>query len=183
MAEKSEAKSPFHQKWIILLLVVLLLLMGAVLAVVLLRGNTQEAGGNQTAIGYADASVFLDEASLQAAYDEAARNAANSNVALWYKNNAFSEDGIHFDCFIGNSARNLYDMFLTIYADAEMTDQIFLSELIRPGTGFEQIELERTLDPGVTVVYVAATLVETDENGVQTIRSQVIHTMDFNVSQ
>ena len=186
MAEKAqtESKPQLNQKWIIILLLLLLLLMGAVLAVVLLRDDTQSITDSDTPlIGYADASVFLDEAALQAAFDEASRNAANSSVALWYKNNAFSDDGTHFDCFIGNSARNLYDMFLTIYADAEMTDQLFLSGLIRPGSGFEQIELGRALDPGVTVVYVAATLVDTAEDGTQTIQSQVIHTMDFNVSE
>lgn len=134
-------------------------------------------------IGYADATVFLDEESLQAAYDEAARNAANSSVALRYKNNAFSDDGINFECYLANSPGNLYDAFFTIYADAEMTDQVFLSGLVRPGSGFEKIKLDRALDPGLNTVYVAVTLVDTEDDGTQVIKSQVIHTMDFNVSE
>lgn len=134
-------------------------------------------------IGYAtDASVFLDQSSIQAAMDEALRNARDNYVSLWYQNNAFSEDGVNFTCRIGNSASNLYDMFLTIYADPNMTDQIFLSQLLRPGTGFEKIKLEHALSPGTTMVYVVVSLVHTAEDGTQTIKAQVSHTMDFNVS-
>lgn len=157
--------------------------VAAVVIVAVMLLNRDSSDNDNRVIGYADASVFLDEDSLQAAYDEASQNAANDNVALWYQNNAYSDDGIHFSCFIGNSPGNLDDMFLTIYADLEMTDQIFLSELVRPGSGFEQIELEHALEPGVTVVYVATTLVDTAEDGTQTIVSQVVHTMDFIVSE
>lgn len=135
-------------------------------------------------IGYAtDATVMLDQESLQAAMDEAIKNAADKNIALWYRNNAYSDDGVNFDCFVGNSARNMYDAFLTIYADAEMTDQIFLSGLVPPGSGFEKISLDRALDSGVNTVYVAVTMVDTEEDGTQVIKSQVVHTMDFNVSE
>lgn len=154
-----------------------------VIATGVLLSSRSPSGDDNRVISYADASVFLDEDSLQAAYDEASKNAANNSVALWYQNNAYSDDGIHFDCFIGNSSGNLYDMFLTIFSDLEMTDQILLSGLIRPGSGFEQIELEHALEPGVTTVYVAATLVDTAEDGTQTIVSQVVHTMDFIVSE
>ena len=135
-------------------------------------------------IGYAtDASVFTDQESIQAFMDEALRNAQDHYVSLWYQNNAFSEDGVNFTCRIGNSASNLYDMFLIIYADADMTDQIFMSQLLRPGMGFEKIKLDRSLEPGTTTVYVVVTLVHTAEDGTQTIKSQVSHTMDFNVSE
>lgn len=138
---------------------------------------------NTSRIGYADATVFLDEESLQAAMDDAMRNASDSSVALRYKNNAFSNDGRNFECYLANSPGNLYDAFFTIYADAEMTDQVFLSGLVRPGSGFEQIKLDRALDPGLNTVYVAVTLVDTEDDGTQVIKSQVIHTMDFNVSE
>ena len=134
-------------------------------------------------IGYAtDATVLLDQSSLQAAMDEALRNARDGYVSLWYQNSAYSDDGVNFKCRIGNSASNLYDMFLMIYSDAYMTDQIFMSQLLRPGTGFEKIKLERALDRGTTTVYVVVTLVHTAEDGTQTIKAQASHTMDFTVS-
>lgn len=143
--------------------------------------DDQESGPT---IGYAsEATVMLDENSIQAAVDEAQENAKNGMVALQYQNEAFSSDGKTFSCYIANAPANLYDMFLTIFTDAEMTDQIFLSGLVPPGSGFEEITLDRALDPGDHTVYVAVTQVETDDDGAQIMRNQVAHTIEFHVEQ
>lgn len=178
-----ETKSKANQKWIIILLGVLILLMGIVLAVVLLRTN-DISDGNVPLIGYStDAKVMLDQNSLQAAYDEAARNAAEGTVGLKYKNDAYSTNGTDFECYIANSESNIFDMFLNIYADPELTDQIYLSGLVPPGSGFESITLEHALEPGDHMVYVVLTQVDTDEDtGEQVLKNQVSHTMDFHVA-
>lgn len=146
-------------------------------------GGVQQPANNGLTIDYAqDARVFLDQNALQAAMDEALKNARDRNVALRYQNDAVSTDGVNFECHIMNSSGNIYDMFLNICADAEMTDQLFLSKLLRPGTGFERITLDRALEKGDHTVYVAVSLVDTDETGAQVIKAQVIHTMDFHVT-
>lgn len=134
-------------------------------------------------IGYdAGASVVLDEASLKAAVDEAQKNARDGNVSLLYENNAYSKDGKTFSCYIANDKANLYDMFLTIYADAALTDQIYLSGLVPPGSGFEEITLDHALEKGDHRVYVAVTQVDTDEEtGEQVMKNQVMHTIDLHV--
>lgn len=153
----------------------------AIVAVLLLNGKEDTDAG----IGYAtEAKVMLDQDALQAAFDEAVQNAADGNIGLRYQNDAYSDDGVDFECRIINSSSNLYDMFLTIYADMELTDQIFLSGLVPPGSGFENITLDHALDPGDHTVYVALTQVDTDEEtGEQVIKHQVMHTMDFHVTQ
>lgn len=183
---ETQTQSKSRQKWIIVLLLLLILLLGVVLAVVLLRGNSDSAADNNApVIGYAtEAKVMLDQDSLQAAFDQAMENAKNNRVGLRYVNDAFSTDGVTFDCLIANSSANIYDMFLTIYGDAELTDQIFLSGLVPPGSGFETVTLDHALESGDHTVYVALTLVETDtETGEQVIKGQAMHTMDFHVTQ
>ena len=157
----------------------------AVVTAVLLTGRNTDNGNQSGTIGYAaDAKVMLDQQSLQAAFDEAVRNAADGNVGLHYQNDAYSKNGTDFECRIINSASNKYDMYLNIFADAELTDQIFLSQLVPPGSGFDQITLLHSLDPGDHTVYVALTQVDTDEEtGEQVIKNQVMHTMDFHVSE
>lgn len=179
MEEKPQSKP--NQKWIIILLAALLILLAIILAVVLGRSAQNISDDGTPLIGYAEAAVVLDEASLQAAMDKSLNE--SGSVALRYKDNAFSTDGVNFECYIANSTGNIYDMFLTIYADAEMTDQIYLSGLVRPGSGFENITLEHALDPGTTTVYVVVTQVDTDEDGAQVIKNQVIHTMEFHVTE
>ena len=135
-------------------------------------------------IGYAtEAKVMLDQNSLQAAADEAQKNAKDGNVALQYQNDAFSKDGKTFSCRIVNAPANLYDMFITIYADAALTDQLFLSGLVPPGSGFDEIILNHELEVGDHRVYVAITQVDTGDDGEQIIKNQVMHTIEFHVEQ
>lgn len=184
MEQSTETKKRSNQRLIIILLGALIVLLAAVLAVVLVRGALQSGDEPTQQLGYAtEATVMLDEDSLQAAIDEAMENAKNGMVALQYQNDAFSEDGKTFSCLIANSASNLYDMFLTIYADDALTDQLFLSALVPPGSGFEEITLDHALDPGDHVVYVVVTQVETDDSGAQAIKNQVIHTIKFHVAE
>lgn len=166
---------------IIIIALLIVLIVVAVVGIFLMRGNSKE--DNMTIKYAADAGVVMDQASLQAAMDEAAANAANGNVALHYVNDAYSENGIDFECLIANSTGNAYDMYLQIFANAELTDEIFMSGLIPPGSGYEKISLEHALNPGVTTVYVVLTQVETSEGGAQTIVNQIVHTMDFHVEE
>ena len=125
-------------------------------------------------IGYAEGAVAIDEASALAA----ANKTNPGSFMTEYVNDAASLDGSTFQCYVGNSAMNTYDMYIQIFADEDMTDQIFLSELLRPGTVFEEITLEHPLDVGTHRVYVVFTQVEED---LATAAGQVAVTMDFTV--
>jgi hypothetical protein len=146
--------------------------------------TTQKKSSDLT-VGYAtEAKVMLTQNELQAAMDKAMENAKDGNISLLYKNNAYSSDGENFECYLVNSSGNAYDAIFAIYANADMTDELFLSQLVPPGSGFENITLEHPLDEGDHTVYVALTQVKTDETtGSQTAGHQVIHTMEFHVEK
>jgi hypothetical protein len=172
---------------------VLLALIAALLAALLLQGRgaqnaavpTADVQGNNSGlqVGYASEGVTVvdDPDALQKAVDEMYRKAQEPGVALEYRNDAFSSDGVEFSCYIANSTDNAYDMFINIYADQALTDEIFLSELLRPGQAFEKITLKHSLGAGVHTVYVAFTQVEVVD-GEQQIHQQVMVTMDFHVA-
>lgn len=182
--ETKETKKPLDKRLIAVIVGLVLIIVALVFFLFLRKDSTTVNDGETPRIGYAtEAKVMLDQDSLQSAMDEAMKNAQDGNVALLYKNNAYSENGTDFDCYIVNSSSNKYDMFLTIYADTSLTDQIFLSGLVPPGSGFEHITLDRALEPGNHEVGVVLTQVDTDENGQQVIKHQVAHTMDFHVTQ
>ena len=181
-AGNKQASGLTNKKIIVIAAVIIVLLLGAIVFL-LMRQPTSIADEDVPKIGYAaDAQVMLDQNSLQEAFDEAMKNAAEKNVGLKYRNDASSSNGIDFECYIVNSEANIFDMFLTIYADAELTDQLFLSGLVPPGSGFESITLDHALEKGDHMVYVVLTQVDTDEEtGQQVIKNQVTHTMDFHV--
>lgn len=177
---KGKNARPSNKVVIIAAAVVVLVVTVATLVIVAaLRDNTT-AEEPPSRIGYStDAQVMLTQEELQAALNNMTEN---GNIGLLYKNNAYSGDGLTFECYIVNSATNRHDMFLTIFADLEMTDQLFLSQLIPPGSGFNQITLERALEKGDHTVYVCLTQVARDEEtGEEYINGQVFHTMDFHV--
>jgi opacity protein-like surface antigen len=171
----------------------LILLAALVLAAMLLAGcraqvavpeepepEPEQNNNGGFRIGYATNSVTaIDDAeAAQAAFDKMLEDAENDRVALSYKNSAYSSDGINFECYIANT--NLDDLFVAIYADMELTDELYLSQLLRTGQAFETITLNRKLDPGVHRVYVVHCLV-TEEDGEQMITGQATVTMDFHV--
>lgn len=186
MDSSAQTKKPSaSNKKIVMIAAIVIIALLIVVIVLLTRPSQDASGDNGPKIGYAaDAKVMLDQDSLQAAFDEALQNAEDGYVGLKYQNDAYSEDGINFKCYIANSESNIYDMFLTIYADAELTDQVFLSGLVPPGSGFEEITLDHALEPGDHTVYVALTQVDTDEEtGEQVIKNQAMHTIEFHVTQ
>jgi len=181
--------------WILpVVFLVLLAVIAALLAMLLLQGRGAQNDATPTAdvqtndsgfkVGYATEGVTAvkDPEALQRAIDEAYAKAQEPGVALKYRNDAVSTNGVDFDCYIGNSTDNAYDMFIDIYADQALTDEIFLSELLKPGQAFEKITLKHPLDPGTHRVYVAFTQVKV-EDGEQKIHQQVMVTMDFHVSE
>lgn len=177
-----ESKKQSERRWLVPALLIVIILL--VIALFLMRSCSAETtnieDGGVPKIGYAEGVTALDESSLQAAMDDAIAKAAEGTIALSYKNTATSTDGTNFDCYIGNSLSNNYDMYIDIYADQALTDEIFLSGLFRPGEAFKEIELTHPLAPGTHTVYVAYTQVEEDQ---ATIHAQVVVTMEFVVNE
>lgn len=180
-----EPKTQPAKKWLIPALLAIVILLLAVVVVVVLRKPAAEGPGNvpendTPKIGYAEGVTAVEDPdALQKAVDAMYEEARKAGVTLEYKNDASSDDGENFSCYIANAVENEYDMYIQIFADAELIDQLLLTGLLRPGTAFDHITLEHPLDSGTHRVYVAFTQVEED---LATIHAQVVVTMDFAVS-
>lgn len=167
---------------VLILIIVLLAGAAVVLAVGKFGGETQPdtenlGDGSTPLIGYEEGVTVVDDPdALQKAVDEAYALAAEQGVPLEYNNAATSSDGETFDCYIANPVEDKYDMYFQMFADAELTDQLYLSGLIPPGKALREIKLDHKLGKGTNRVYVAFSQVEDDH---ATMRQQVMVTMDF----
>ena len=142
--------------------------------------ETETTNPGAVRIEYAEGTVAVESPdAFQERVDQMLED-AQKTIGLQFKNDAYSDDGLNFDCYIANPTRNERDMFLAIYADLELTEQVFLSGLVAPGPAFERITLERPLPEGDHTVYVAFSQVE-ELDGQQTMRAQALVTMDFHV--
>ena len=174
--EYEEGGSSVNKVLVVVIVLLLLAIAAGCVYFFFIRKEPEEDG-----LGFG-VGVALTQEELDAAMEDAARNAAGGAVALKYKNGAYSDDGTNFDCYILNSESNLYDMFFEIYADEELTDKIFASGLIPRGSGYNKLELEQPLEKGDHTVFVLVSTVTTDEDGKEKIAAQITHTMDFHVS-
>ena len=174
--EYEEGGSPVNKVLIAVIVLLLLAIAAGCVYFFFIRKEPEEDG-----LGFG-VGVALTQEELDAAMEDAARNAAGGAVALKYKNGAYSDDGTNFDCYILNSESNLYDMFFEIYADEELTDKIFASGLTPRGSGYNKLELEQPLEKGDHTVFVLVSTVTTDEDGKEKVAAQITHTMDFHVS-
>lgn len=136
-------------------------------------GVLSPAEEESTGLQYAAEGVMVLDDDGSGIYDVLEPN----SIALEFKNDAFSNDGKTFACYLGNSALNEHDMCVGIYSDPELTDQLYLSGLVRPGSGLESITLDKELSEGDHRVYIAFTQMEDPK----TIHAQTIYTMDFHV--
>lgn len=177
-----ESKPSFFRRGLTLLLALCMALCCAACGSPAAETDPPEESSEQQTpkIGYAEGvTVVEDPDALQKAVDEMYEKAAEGGVGLEYQNDAFSTDGTNFECYIANAANNKYDMYIQIFADDALTDELYLSGLLRPGTAFDKLELEHSLDVGDHRVFVAFTQVEED---LATIHAQVMVTMDFHVN-
>lgn len=178
-----EAKNQSQKRWVVPALLGVIVILLVVVIIVLTRRNAEPVDTNDGAtpkIGYAEGvTVVNDPDALQKAVDDMYAKAAEGNIMLEYSNDAESTDGETFSCYIANAAENSYDMYVQMFADSALTDQLLLTGLLRPGTAFDSITLEHALDPGTHRVYVAFTQVEED---LATIHGQVMVTMDLTVA-
>lgn len=136
-------------------------------------------------IGYAVNIVTDDPETLQQMVDEM-RNEPREGIALEYKNLMVSEDGVNFSCYIGNSADNTYDLFITIYKDDALTQELYRSQLLRPGSRFEKIAFKEKMEPGRYTGYLVQTQVNNEDAAegeyIQKIQAQVATTIDIVVN-
>lgn len=165
---------------LVAVVVVLCVVVVALVMTLQNQNDAEPAADSGGAIGYADGvTVVDDESALQAAVDQMMKDAENEMVAS-FQNQAFSEDGKTFTCYIANSEYNEYDMFIALYTEiSDDAEPLYLSGLMRPGEAFREITLDETLDKGVHDVYLVMTQVEDDHS---TLHGQSVVTIQMQVN-
>lgn len=159
---------------VIIPIAALVLALGIGAGIYFLR-SVPEEDINDGRIPYAEGVVVMEDTDVEPA--------EYGWIDLTYDYQAFSKDGINFTCLLSNAASNQYDLYFDLYADADLTDEIFLSGLLPPGTALEEITLNHALPVGTTTVYVVFNQVDTDEDGNQSIVNQTVVTVEFIVAE
>jgi hypothetical protein len=185
MAKKKKKKLRTGRLVLFIVLILLIVaLVGAVLFLVLNRGSGSGGEDSTEATTVAsreltyEGGVVTSGNGFQQAVDEMYSRAAEGYAALEYENDITSEDGLNFKCYIANSLSNRYDMFVAIYLDDDLTDELYLSGLIPTGSAMEKFTAEHKVEPGSYSATLVMTQVESDN---ATMHAQVMHAVTVTV--
>lgn len=158
----------------ILVAIIVIMLIAVMLLVVLLLKKTDtevvaESSAPSGKLMYETQIVTEDPETLQAAVDAMMQKAKEGQMNLQMQTQAFSKDGKTFTCYLANSLKNNYDMFMVFYLD-ETRKEIYRTGLIPLGARIEQFSLEEALPKGSHEITIVFNQVESD---METIHAQV----------
>lgn len=149
------------------LLLIIILVLTAVGVTVFLWYRSKDDDDDSGRLGYEKSAVVVtDQDELQKMVDE--MEASKGKISLEYKNIAKSSNGSDFDCYIANSARNTGDMYIGIYTDATYAEELYLTQLMKPGSGITTFTCNKKMEPGRHEVVLVFTLVEDDHKSIRT---------------
>lgn len=183
-----EPKQQQKRSPLVLVLIIIIVVLVAAAAVLALgkfgekEPDPVQLGDNSTPlIGYEEGVTVVDDPdALHKAVDDALAKSQEKGVPIEFSNSARSTDGSKFECYLANPVDAQYDIYIQIFSDVELTDQIYLSGLIPPGKAMRELKLDHSLEAGDHTVYMAYTQVEEDH---ATIHGQVIVTAVFSVEK
>lgn len=169
---KNEKSQKSRKKW----LAILLLLLLAISVLIIWRfwhtpqpkNHTPE--DKQNPLEYDGNVITGDSQNMQEVVDELNRKAKEGQMNLQMKTQAVSTDGKSFSCYLSNSARNSYEMYMVLYLD-ESQEEIYRSGLIPLGGHIEKFELKDTTLPSGT--YEATLVYNQVEADQTTVHAQV----------
>lgn len=181
----NEKKSSNNKIIIILLIIVILLLIGGgVTAFVLLNANhpddepsTTSGGGKVIPLEVTAGVLSPDQ--LKDWNEKALQEAKDTQIPVSFAPNATSTDGVNFLCQIGNPPGAKHYMYLDIYADTSLEEEVYLSGLLEPGKGITSFSTNRTFPKGETEVVLVFTTVQDD---MQTLVAQTMVVLTLQVS-
>ncbi len=176
-----EKKSSKKTLIILLIIVIILLLAGGITAFVLMKADKEPTesttGGKQIPLEV-NAGV-LNPDKLKNWNESALQEAQDTQIPISFSPTATSADGTNFLCEIGNPPGAKYYMYLDIYSDTTLQEEVYLSGLLEPGKGITSFKTNRPFPKGETDAVLVLTTVQDDQ---QTIVAQTMVVLTLQVS-
>lgn len=165
-------KKPVN-KLIIAIISAVVVVAIVVVVFIMINGKEDDKKEEETSkkvIGYEANVVANEDDDLQSLVDDMIQKAQEGSISLEFKNTAYSSDGEKFSCYIANSIKNNYDMFLTLYKDVTYENEMYLSGLIPVGSAIEGFTVDEKLEKGEYDMVLVVTQVKDDH---ETLHNQV----------
>ncbi len=182
----AETKNSSKKTIIILLVIIIALIIAGGTALILVLNRSNDDGGQQNgADGTAGKQIPLEVSAgvlspdkLKEWNEQALKEMEDNQIPMIYAPTANSADGVNFKCDIGNPEGAKYYIYLDLYSDATLSEEVYLSGLIEPGKGITSFTTNRAFPKGETDAVLVFTTVQDD---MKTIVAQTMVVLTLSV--
>lgn len=161
----TEEKKSSNKTVIIILIIVIILLLAGGATFFILNANkspeSESTGGKQIPLEINAGVLSPDK--LKEWNESALQEMEDNQIPMIYSPTATSTDGVNFECEIGNPAGAKYYMYLDLYSDTSLEEEIYLSGLLEPGKGITSFSTSKTFPQGETDTVLVFTTVQDDQ--------------------
>ena len=171
MSENVKEKNSSKGIIILLIVIIVLILAVGIIGAIFLLGNDDDddlSANAETSVSYAFTlpyemgAVAIDEDAFKDQINALHEMTEEGYFTLSFKRVAISADGENFACSIGNDASNRYDMYIDLYEDDSLENQLYISALLRPGSKIDNFKSSKKFAPGDYETVLVLTQVEDD---------------------
>lgn len=181
MAEEKKSSN----KIIILLIIIIVLLIAGGVTFFIMSANRSDNGGESTPTGGKEIPLevnagVLSPDTMKEWNESVLAEMEDNQVPIIYAPNATSADGENFLCEIGNPEGAKYYIYLDMYSDTTLSEEVYLSGLLAPGQGITSFKTNRAFPKGETDIVLVISTVQDNKT---TIVAQTMVVLTLQVSE
>lgn len=177
MAE--EKKSSNKTLVIVLIIVIVLLVAGGAVFFILNNNRTEEeTSSNGKQIPLEVNAGVMDPDTMKEWNESVLAEMEDNQIPIAFSPTAISKDGTNFTCEIGNPPGAKYYIYLDMYSDTTLSEEIYLSGLLEPGQGIKTFQSSKEFPKGETDIVLVISTVQDDR---QTIVAQTMVALTLQV--
>lgn len=181
MAEEKKSSN----KIIILLIIIIVLLIAGGVAFFIMSSNRSDNGGESTPTGGKQIPIDVNAGvltgdKLKEWNESVLAEMEDYQIPIAFSPTATSTDGVNFSCEIGNPPGAKYYIYLDMYSDTSLEEEVYLSGLLEPGQGIFNFTTNRAFPKGETDIVL---VISTVQDNRETIVAQTMMALTLQVSE
>lgn len=164
MAE--EKKSSNKRVIIILIVVIVLILAGAAFFFIKSGAFDKDSMPGSKEIPLEVNAGVLTGDKLKEWNESVLAEMEDNEIPVTFSPTATSTDGVNFSCEIGNPPGAKYYIYLDMYSDTSLREEVYLSGLLAPGQGIFNFTTNRAFPKGETDIVLVITTVQDNRTAI-----------------
>lgn len=181
-AVMAEEKKSSNNKIVIILIIVIVLLVAGGVTFFILNGKKPAESGTTSGkqIPLEVNAGVLNPDKMKEWNESVLAEMEDYQIPIAFSPTAISQDGENFSCEIGNPPGAKYYIYLDMYSDTTLSEEVYLSGLLEPGQGITTFKTNRAFPKGETDIVLVISTVQDDR---ETMVAQTMVALTLQVAE